>query len=250
MTLANGTNTYTGDTLIARGTLAISGGTMLSGTSNIRVGQHGMLDVTAAAENAFTLNNQSLTIDGTVIGNIIATNGSIVLVNSNNSINGNLTATASTVIANGKVSGTLAVHAGSVVQIGGQMSTTSQFTYLDATHGANGNTTLSNGSVFIPTTNPNWQIRGIGNGAEGPLGNSGAVYQAQSDNPSSAPELRTKIAGLNPGQSYTVYVNYWDASGSTFRILAGATAGNLTLFDSPFDNVAGATDGIDPNSLN
>jgi autotransporter-associated beta strand protein len=230
VTLANGTNLYTGETRVADGTLTVAGGTTLSGTPHIRVSQNGTFDVTASAGNAYTLTSKSLTVDGKVMGNIDAT--------------------STTVIGGGKITGNLVAHTGTVIQVGSEsMSVSEQFTYLDATHGVGGNTTLSTGANFTPTTNPDWQIRGTGNGSEGPLGNGGRVYQGGSDNPASAPELRTTITGLNPGQSYSVYVNYWDATGSPWRILAGTTPGNLNLFDSPLDNIAGATNGIDPNTL-
>ena len=60
-----------------------------------------------------------LTIDGDVIGNIVATNSSTVHVNSSNSMNGNLTAQSGSLIDGaGKVSGNLSSQ-GSTVRVGG-----------------------------------------------------------------------------------------------------------------------------------
>ncbi len=119
VTLANGANTYTGKTMIARGTLAMSGNASLDNTPHIDVTRNGTFDVSASTGGSYALNNQVLTIDGDVIGNIVATNNSTVHVNSSNSMNGNLTAQSGSLIDGaGKVSGNLTSQA-STVRVGG-----------------------------------------------------------------------------------------------------------------------------------
>jgi hypothetical protein len=87
-------------------------------------------------------------------------------------------------------------------------------TYLDATSGAGGNTTLSDGSVFTPpgdgTTglDNNWEVRNLGTG--------GNVFEAGAEvSNENAPEIRTTIGGLTAGASYSIYVFFWDANGTT-----------------------------------
>jgi hypothetical protein len=141
------------------------------------------------------------------------------------------------------VLGNVSAGNGSTVRVGAVgMPQVDVYTYIDAKHG--GNTTLADGSALVPGTNPQWQER-TG------LGNESQLYQGGSDtaNPNEAPVLKTTLSGLTPGNSYNVYVNYWDATGSSWRILAGTSEGSLTLFDSPDDAVVDATDGANLNNL-
>lgn len=248
--LENGENSYTGETLIARGTLKLAGDTTLSGSPTIRVEKAGTLDVSDLSAPAYQLDGQTLLNEGVVKGNVLATNGSTIHIQSAGEVNGNISAEASTISGGGVVNGNVTVQAGAVLQVGtAGIVSELQFTYQDATHGPGGNTTYSDGTTFVPTSNPDWQLRGLGNPGDGSLGNNGQVYQGGSDDPGTAKELKTRITGLTPGESYTVYVNYWDATGSTWRIDAGATSGDLALFDSPRQFVFGSTDGIDPETL-
>ncbi|WP_442481688.1 BNR-4 repeat-containing protein [Aeoliella sp. SH292] len=250
VTLANGDNTYSGDTLIAHGTLRIEGEARLSGTPHVRVLAGGVLDAEDAAEGHYTLDSQRLSVDGRVRGNIVATNHSAVTLGPHQVIEGSLTAQDSEIAGEGTVQGDLLLSGSSVVRIGGERMVSKQlYTYVDATHGANGNTAYSNGSTFTPTVNPDWQIRGIGNGTDGSLGNGGRIYQGGSDDPNSAGELKTTLTGLTPGAPYTVYANYWDATGSAWRIRVGTESGELTLYDSPRTNVVGAIDGSGIDTL-
>jgi hypothetical protein len=155
----------------------------------------------------------------------------------------------STIIGEGTMKGSLVAANGSVIQVGLSSITGSRpLIYLDATTGVNGNTTFASGATFTPATSTSsadataWLLR-TG------LGNQGTVIQGGAASPATLPTLRTTISGLTPGQQYQVYANYWDADGSTWRILAGATPTNLTLFDSPTDTFAGATDGIAPSTM-
>ncbi|MCO6046542.1 PEP-CTERM sorting domain-containing protein [Aeoliella sp. ICT_H6.2] len=131
------------------------------------------------------------------------------------------------------VNGTLAV--GST-----PLSALPEFTYVDADH--NSNTTLSGGGALVPAADI-WEVRtGIG-------GNSDTIYEADAADPTTAPEIRTTISGLSANTTYTVYANFWDADGSSWRIQAGDTSGNLTLYGNPNDAVAGATDSVLTTSL-
>ena len=243
VTLANAANTFTGDTLVARGTLALAGSGGLAGSRAITVATSGTLDTLGLAAGGLTLTGQALTVDGRVVGDVTATAGSSVQVGAGGRLSGALRADASTVIASGTVVGNVSATRGATLQVGGTgISAVRQTIYVDATHGSGGNTTLASGGVFSPTTNPDWQIRSV-------FGNGGVVYQGGADSPTAAPELRTTISGLVPGRSYQCYVNFWDASGSAWRILAGGTSGRLRLFDSPRTGVTGATDGLDPTRL-
>jgi len=242
VTLANAANTYSGDTLVARGTLALAGSGGLSRSRAITVATSGTLNTTGLA-GGLALTGQTLTIEGRVTGPVAATAESVVELAAGGRLVGDLSAAGSTIIAQGTIGGHLSATAGATIRIGGDgLSAVRQTVYVDATHGASGNTTLASGATFTPTTNPDWQSRsGFGNG--------GVVYQGGADTPAAAAELKTTIAGLTPGRSYQVYVNFWDATGSAWRILAGGTSGRLRLFDSPRTGVAGATDGLDPATL-
>lgn len=242
-TLANAANTFSGDTLVARGRLVLAGSASLTASKVIAVSAGGTLDVAGLTGGGLTLAAQTLAIDGRVTGDVTATAGSTVQLNTTGRMTGGLRGDASTIIAQGTVGGSVTAMNGATIQIGGtDITTVRQTVYVDATHGVGGNTTLSSGSTLTPTTNPNWQIRST-------FGNGGVVYQGGADSPAVAAELKTTISGLTPGRSYQVYVNFWDASGSAWRILAGGTSGRLRLFDSPRTSVAGATDGLDPATL-
>ena len=119
-TLANGANTYSGDTSIARGTLALSGATTLATTPNINVMSGGTLDVTAVAGGSYTLHNQSLTIAGDVVGNVVAANNSTVNVESGSSMSGTLTVQSGSLVTGaGRITGNLVAES-STVRIGAE----------------------------------------------------------------------------------------------------------------------------------
>jgi hypothetical protein len=101
-------------------------------------------------------------------------------------------------------------------------------TYVDATHGAGGNTTLTNGSQWDPLASQSfvsndgvWEARAFGNGA--------TIYQnAASGGMDDAHPLLTTISGLQLN-TYDVYVYFWSDS-SSWRINAGLTPGSLSYF--------------------
>lgn len=81
-------------------------------------------------------------------------------------------------------------------------------TYVDATHGAGGNTRLATGADFLPPVaevageNQSWSLQLYGNEA--------TVYTAEGGN---APSLVTTLTGLTPGERYHVLIYYWTVSG-------------------------------------
>lgn len=242
VTLANAANHYTGETLVARGTLALAAGSSLTGTSRIAVHDGAVFDVSGSQAGGQLHAGQSLELAGTLRGNLSVGAGSSVTLTPTSIIAGSLSAAGATVIADGTIEGNV-VASGTTLRVGASdIEVIREAVYLDATHGTGGNTRLATGGVFQPTTNPDWQIRS-------PFGNGGVVYQGGSDSPGTAATLQTTVEGLEPGSSYRVFVNFWDASGSRWRILAGTRPDQLQLFDSPLINVPGATDGINPATL-
>lgn len=80
VTLANSANTYTGDTNVNNGTLALSGAATIAASPNINVTNDGTLDVSGLSStftltNGQTLNNNS---NNTVVGDVDAGNGSTI----------------------------------------------------------------------------------------------------------------------------------------------------------------------------
>ncbi len=114
-------NTYRGDTNIQTGALALSGSATIANSANVNVAAGGTFDVTAAISGSYTLDNQTLTVDGDVLGNVITTNGATVHVNSSTSLHGDLGAQSNSLVAGaGRVTGDLTAESGSVVRVGGE----------------------------------------------------------------------------------------------------------------------------------
>jgi hypothetical protein len=92
-------------------------------------------------------------------------------------------------------------------------------TYVDASSGSAGNTTLATGAVFSPPLNGSngadqqWEQRT-------PFASGGNVFESGGEGAENAPELRMTLDGLTPGGSYRVRVHFWDAS-PAWRIRAG-----------------------------
>lgn len=119
VTLANGANSYAGPTSVTSGKLLLSGGATITTSPTINVAPGAALDVTSTSSGSMTLNNQTLVIDGGVLGNVVATNNSTVQVNSVNSMDGNLTVqSGSLAMGSGRVNGNLVATAGTV-RVGG-----------------------------------------------------------------------------------------------------------------------------------
>ncbi len=121
-----------------------------------------------------------------------------------------------------------------------------QLTYLDATDGPGGNTTLANGSTLLAddtTGATTWRQRN-----DPTFGTGGTIFEGVQP----SPEIKTTITGLVPGESYRVYVHFVDKANSTtekWNVRAGFASGNLTLFANPTDTLAGATAAVTASSL-
>lgn len=126
-----------------------------------------------------------------------------------------------------------------------------KITYLDATSGAGGNTTLATSGVFTPSAATSgadglWRLRTLGNSTTtfesgGDISTAG---NAAGGNNEDAARLTTTITGLTPGARYAVYAYFWNASGQTWRLRAALTnsAGDLPLFTSASEPTAIAGD--------
>lgn len=112
-------NTYSGDTTITDGTLALAGTGSIGGSTHIHVQAAGRLDVSAVSAGAYALVNQTLTIDGDVTGNLIASSGSVVHINSVNSLDGGLVLQGGSLADGaGRVTGSVQVMDGTL-RVGG-----------------------------------------------------------------------------------------------------------------------------------
>jgi hypothetical protein len=108
-------------------------------------------------------------------------------------------------------------------------------TYVDATAGAGGNTTLADGSLFSPPLNGttgadnNWEQRTT-------FGSGGNIYESGGEQIEDAPELRTRLSGLTPDVQYTIHIYFWDPGSTTedWSIRAGFTSnpGAITLYSA------------------
>jgi hypothetical protein len=88
-------------------------------------------------------------------------------------------------------------------------------TYVDASSGAGGNTTLANGTPFAPPLNGTtgadnqWEQRTVFGAGEN-------IYEAGGENAAeNAPELRTTLSGLAPGGQYNLHAYFWDPGSTT-----------------------------------
>lgn len=68
------------------------------------------------------------------------------------------------------------------------------------------------------------------------FGNESTIYQALSED---AAEVVTTITGLTPGATYTVHVNFWEATGNNWTIGAGFTSGAQTFFSEAGGTLSG-----------
>jgi autotransporter-associated beta strand protein len=198
-------NVGPGSTMSVAGNIANNGRLLKTGTGTLAIGasttvnaleidiQGGTFDVSAQSALALA-SGQTLTGNfGTVAGNVTAASGSTLRVGDD-----------------GLVAGIV-------------------YNYTDATWGEGGNTVIAaDGSVLTPLANifgaqTQWNART-------PFGNGGFVLQGQlGDLADQAPELKTVVGGLNPGEQYDVLVHFWN-DGSGWQIQAGDALGNLALY--------------------
>ena len=235
VTLANGVNAYTGDTLIARGNLALSGATSLSSTPSIYVRSNGTFDVSTLTSGSFTLDAQSLIVDGHSVGDIHAINNSVVQLNSSGIHQGDLITNQTHLSGEGKISGNLTAEVGTIIRVGGVgfnlQPTLSSAVYYDATSGVSGNTSFANGTLFNPPLNGTtgadnaWEQRTA-------VGSHNNIFESGGEAVENAPTLKTTLPGLAPGTSYQVSVLFWDANGEVedWNIRAGFATNELVFF--------------------
>lgn len=121
-----------------------------------------------------------------------------------------------------------------------------QLTYVDATDGAAGNTTLTDGSILTAddtTGATTWRQRD-----NAQFGSSATVFEGVDP----SPEVKTTITGLTPGKLYEVYVHFWDPQSLTedWNVRAGLESENLTLFSREGNaELAGSTAGVLASTL-
>ncbi|TWT31093.1 Autotransporter-associated beta strand repeat protein [Posidoniimonas corsicana] len=144
----------------------------------------------------------------------------------------------------GTIAGNVSTTSGAVIRIGDAvMPQGPNADYIDATWGAEGNTTLASGAELNP---PNGSFQGNDEWAARAFGNNGDLLQGAPTTPpdeAAVPVIKTTITGLEPNTSYDVYANFWD-NAAVWPIQAGASEGSLTLFNAPGDGLEGATDAV------
>jgi autotransporter-associated beta strand protein len=235
VTLANGANSYIGETLVANGTLALAGATSLSGTSHIRVKTQGIVDVTEQVTGSLAIYGQDLTVEGRVIGDVEAADGSVIALGPIAVMQGDVVLNGASLTGEGEVSGNLMASIGAVVSVGGDgisvQPSLGPAVYIDATAGPNGNTAFANGATFNPPLNGTtgadnvWEQRTV-------LGSNGNIFESGGEAVENSPPLRTTIAGLEPGKNYEVSIQFWDANGTVedWNIRAGLEEAKMTFF--------------------
>ena len=150
---------YSGDTNVNAGTLALSGAASLGTSANINVASSATLDISAIGP--VTLSGQNLTVDGDLIGDVNATNSSAVAVNSNNSFQGNLSATDSTVSGLGTVTGNLTANSGATVSPGGNVNVDVLVSEDASMRSGDPTVTYNSARMGIGLTNNNGLGRGL-----------------------------------------------------------------------------------------
>ncbi len=106
---------HLGDTRVEQGTLALSGGGSMPNTPTIHISTGATFDVTAVSGGAYTLDNQTLTIDGRVQGNLVATNASEVYAHADDAVTGDVTVqTGSLLAGGGRIAGSVFAQDGTV----------------------------------------------------------------------------------------------------------------------------------------
>lgn len=109
-------------------------------------------------------------------------------------------------------------------------------TYVDATDGPGGNTTLADGSQLDAndtTGATTWRQRD-----DPAFGSHGTVFEGVEP----SPLIRTTITGLTPGGGYRVHAHFWDPVSifEDWNIRAGFSSGSLTTFSREAGALAGS----------
>jgi hypothetical protein len=100
-----------------------------------------------------------------------------------------------------------------------------QMHYVDATAGAGGNTTLTNGATLTLSGSANqWHSQtGVGNG--------GTILSSSDSTGENATNIMTQVTPPEPG-TYDVWVNFWGNPSADWRISAGITADSMQTYRS------------------
>ena len=124
-----------------------------------------------------------------------------------------------------------------VTRVGAGCDLAPRHTYVDAVAGVN--TGPTSNIAPGPVADGLWGQR--------VAGNNGTIFEASGVDSGieDAGEIATTITGLTPGESYLVYVHFWDTTGGgqTWPIRAGFESGNLELFASTYNGAAAALGG-------
>jgi hypothetical protein len=102
-----------------------------------------------------------------------------------------------------------------------------QMHYVDATAGAGGNTTLTNGTTLVLSAAANqWHSQTGG-------GNGGTILSSSDSSGENAPTLMTQVPVPGSG-TYDVWVNFWGTAtaNADWRIVAGLTPATMQTFRS------------------
>jgi autotransporter-associated beta strand protein len=170
-------STYTGDTTISNGTLALSGNGSISNSDNIFVNDGAIFDASARNDSTLTLaNDQTLSGNGAVKGNVIVGNGAtlspgtslgILSFSNNLTLNGDSTTLieldASTTTNDvAQVAGTI-IYGGTLVltNLSGNFSAGQSFKLFNATSYSGA---FTNVMPAIPDVNLAWDTNQLGSG--------------------------------------------------------------------------------------
>ena len=118
-------------------------------------------------------------------------------------------------------------------------------TYVDASHTTN--TTPSAAFGGATADDDLWSLR-TG------FASSGTIYESGQGDGENSPEIVTTIGGLAPDTPYTIYVHFWDGSGTApdWNVRAGLSSnpGGNTVFANPADAAdLGATPAVLASTL-
>lgn len=210
-------NVSTGSLITVTGNITNNGTLMKVGTGTLAIGAS-----TALTSPAIVVNGGSLDV----------TAQAALPLGSGQTLSGSF----------GTVTGNVTAQSGSTIRVGqAGMPSGTVYNYTDANWTEGGNTVVASDNS-LPILAPNntqpsdlWTPRT-------PFANGGSVLQGRHDAlADNAPTLKTTINGLNPNQQYNLFVNYW-TDGSGWQILAGDSAGTLSLFNvGNSTNTAGLT---------
>jgi hypothetical protein len=102
---------------------------------------------------------------------------------------------------------------------------TGQMHYVDATAGAGGNTTLTNGHTLTLSGSANqWHL-------QTGMGNNGTVISSADSVAETPTNIMTQVTVPGVG-TYDLWVNFWGNPAADWRIQAGLTPGNMQIYRS------------------